>query len=194
MGRRHSSTGGDADQSVLICTPRAAPSRSGPRKPGQSAPVSAAGEVDEGAAAADEGGSGWSHPCWARRRSSGVLDQRQWKSFLKSPEAPAVRRSVNTPHPSRIAAAITARRGAAERRRLTAAAATRARLIAGIAMTKSKNPILPVAIDTWTIRFVPITARTIRTRAPRRSYQGARLSNNHQRTIAKAHEAATIIA
>ena len=36
IGRRHSSTGGDAAQSVLIRTPRTTPSRSGPRKPGHS--------------------------------------------------------------------------------------------------------------------------------------------------------------
>ena len=36
IGRRHSSTGGDVDQSVSIRTPRTTPSRSGPRKPGHS--------------------------------------------------------------------------------------------------------------------------------------------------------------
>ena len=35
-GRRHSCTGGDADQSVAIRTPRTTPSRFGPRKPGHS--------------------------------------------------------------------------------------------------------------------------------------------------------------
>src|SRR3990172_445202 len=39
IGRRHSSTGGDSAQSVAIRTPGMMPSRAGPRKPGQSAPV-----------------------------------------------------------------------------------------------------------------------------------------------------------
>ena len=39
IGRRHSATGGDLDQSVSIRTPRTTLSRSGPRKPDQSAPV-----------------------------------------------------------------------------------------------------------------------------------------------------------
>ena len=42
-GRRHSSTGGDADQLVSIRTPGMTPSRWGPRKPGQSALIVAAG-------------------------------------------------------------------------------------------------------------------------------------------------------
>src|SRR5438876_3986176 len=40
-GRRHIATGGDAVQSVLICTPATLPSRWGPRNPGHTAPVSA---------------------------------------------------------------------------------------------------------------------------------------------------------
>src|ERR1035438_10663041 len=40
-GRRHSATGGDAVQSVLIRTPGMTSSRWGPRKPGQMGPVSA---------------------------------------------------------------------------------------------------------------------------------------------------------
>ena len=39
--RRHSSTGGEADQSVAMRTPCTMPSRSGPRKPGQSAVAAA---------------------------------------------------------------------------------------------------------------------------------------------------------
>src|SRR5262245_41450945 len=37
MGRRQSSTGGDADQFVLMRTPRMMPSRCGPRNPGHAA-------------------------------------------------------------------------------------------------------------------------------------------------------------
>src|SRR5580658_4723924 len=51
-GRRHSATGGDALQSVLMRTPGTTSSRCGPRKPGQSAPVSdpaGAGGIAEGA-------------------------------------------------------------------------------------------------------------------------------------------------
>ena len=48
IGRRHSSTGGDADQSVAMRAPRTMLLRSGPRKPGQSAPVSRAAGAGEG--------------------------------------------------------------------------------------------------------------------------------------------------
>src|SRR6266487_4144559 len=40
-GRRHTLTGGDVVQSVLICTPATLPSRWGPRNPGHTAPASA---------------------------------------------------------------------------------------------------------------------------------------------------------
>src|SRR5207245_7360882 len=43
--RRHSSTGGEVDQSVLIFMPGMMLSRPGPRKPGQLAPVSASAGV-----------------------------------------------------------------------------------------------------------------------------------------------------
>src|ERR1035437_10189441 len=45
-------------------------------------------------------------------------------------------------------------------------------------------PIIPVAIDTWTMRDVANSAIIIRTIAPKRSDQGARLKNNHHTTIA----------
>ena len=51
MGRRHSLTGGEAAQSVLIRTPRTTPLRSGPRNPGQPAAVS--GAAGPGGSAAD---------------------------------------------------------------------------------------------------------------------------------------------
>ena len=46
---------------------------------------------------------------------------------------PSVRISVHTPHASRIAATIDARRDLLEKRRLTAAAATKATLMKGTA-------------------------------------------------------------
>src|SRR5580692_3206669 len=52
-GRRHIATGGDAVQSVLICTPVTLPSRWGPRNPGHTAPAS----VLSGASAAGVNGS-----------------------------------------------------------------------------------------------------------------------------------------
>ena len=60
---------------------------------------------------------------------------------------PPVRRSVNTPHASRMAATIDARRGPLERRRLATAQATRARLRTGIAKMGSIIPIIPFAMD-----------------------------------------------
>src|ERR1019366_3941530 len=88
-GRRHSATGGDAVQSVLIRTPGMTSSRWGPRKPGQIGPVSAsagaggsaAGSLPDLApsrfsgvfAAAGTGGSAaGSLPDWATGRFSGV--------------------------------------------------------------------------------------------------------------------------
>src|SRR3989442_15838985 len=50
IGRRNSSTGGDADQSVTIRTPGIIPSRRGPRNPGQSGPATVAAAVSLGAA------------------------------------------------------------------------------------------------------------------------------------------------
>ncbi len=72
-------------------------------------------------------------PAWARSRSSGVCVHRQWKSESASPVMPPVRTSVNTPHASRMAATIDARRGPLERRRLATAQATKARLRTGMA-------------------------------------------------------------
>src|SRR5258707_15888630 len=50
IGRRHSSTGGDAVQSVTIRTPGITPSRRGPRKPGHSGLDTAAAGVSLDAA------------------------------------------------------------------------------------------------------------------------------------------------
>src|SRR5439155_264179 len=50
IGRRHIWTGGCADQSVTIGTPRTMPSRSDPRKPGQFPPGVDGATVDGGAA------------------------------------------------------------------------------------------------------------------------------------------------
>src|ERR1700680_1090440 len=47
-------------------------------------------------------------------------------------------------------------------------------------------PIIPVATDTWTMRFVAISATIARATAPRRSDQGARLKKTHHTTIANA--------
>src|SRR6516165_1026657 len=44
-------------------------------------------------------------------------------------------------------------------------------------------PIIPVAIDLWTMRKVAATATTISTSAPRRSDQRTRLKNIHQTRI-----------
>src|SRR5258705_5749362 len=52
IGRRQSSTGGDAAQSVMICTPGIIPSRRGPRNPGHSGPATAAARGSLGAAGA----------------------------------------------------------------------------------------------------------------------------------------------
>src|SRR5215471_14214628 len=49
-GLRHSATGGDAVQSVLIRTPGTLSSRCGPRKPDQEAPVSTSAGADGSAA------------------------------------------------------------------------------------------------------------------------------------------------
>ena len=45
-------------------------------------------------------------------------------------------------------------------------------------------PIMPVAIDTWMTRDVATIATIIRTMAPKRSDQGARLKKTHHTTIA----------
>src|ERR1700720_3085448 len=47
-------------------------------------------------------------------------------------------------------------------------------------------PIIPVATDTWTMRFVASSATIARATAPRRSDQGARLKKTHHTTIANA--------
>ncbi len=60
---------------------------------------------------------------------------------------PPVRTSVKTPHASKMAAAIDARRSPFERRRLATADATNARLKTGMAKKGSIIPIIPFAID-----------------------------------------------
>ncbi len=86
-----------------------------------------------------------------------------------------------------MAAAIDARRNPAERRRLATAPATRARLRNVTAVMGSIIPIIPSRIDTWTRRDVANNATIIRTMAPTRSDQGARLKNSHHTRIAAAH-------
>src|ERR1039457_2974830 len=242
-GRRHSATGGDAVQSVLIRTPGMTSSRWGPRKPGQMGPVSASagaggsaagsvpapapagaggsaagslpdlatsrysgvfaaagtggsaasslpdwatGRFSGGSAAARTGGSApGSLPDLAMSRSSGVFAHRQCKSLWKLPAVkPPVRTSVNTPHASRMVATIDTQRGPSGRRRVATAHATRARLRIGIAKMGNNIPCAPVAIDTSTMRFVANSTTIIRPTAPKRSDQGARLRNNHHRTMA----------
>src|SRR5438552_15133593 len=51
-GRRHISTGGEADQSVLMRTPGTMSSRFGPRKPGHSGPFRVTAEITGVSAAA----------------------------------------------------------------------------------------------------------------------------------------------
>src|SRR5260370_23724550 len=100
IGRRQSSTGGDAAQSVIMCTPGIIPSRRGPRNPGHSGPATAAAGVSLGAAGAAlavagaalvgagvagvaagaAGSTIGSLVAWAKSRSSGVCAQRQCKS------------------------------------------------------------------------------------------------------------------
>src|SRR6266700_1796130 len=97
-GRRHIATGGDAVQSVLICTPPTLPSRWGPRNPGHTATVSAppgastagvdgsvAGFSGAGAEGSTTGltgrGAAGKAPDWATSRSSGVGVHRQCKSL-----------------------------------------------------------------------------------------------------------------
>src|SRR5579862_2574845 len=53
-------------------------------------------------------------------------------------------------------------------------------------------PIIPVATDTWTRRFVATSATIARATAPRRSDQGARLKKTHQATIANTQTKAAI--
>ena len=48
------------------------------------------------------------------------------------------------------------------------------------------NPIIPVRIETWTMRDVAPIATIIRGRAPQRSNLGARLKKTHHTTIANA--------
>src|SRR5258708_39806637 len=98
IGRRHSSTGGDAVQSVTIRTPGILPSRRGPRNPGQLGSATGAAVVSLGTALAGIGagsvGTGItggvagadagaaesltsSLAAWTKSRSSGVCVHRQ---------------------------------------------------------------------------------------------------------------------
>jgi hypothetical protein len=133
-------------------TPRTMSSRSGPRKPGHSAGfvftigggaaaagfdvtsgfgVSAAGAA-VGAAAGAGAATGSSCAC-ARRRSSGVIDQRQWMSDVPSPLMPPVRSTIHGRHPSTAAPSAAAARPPGDKRRLTAAQPTSATASIGIA-------------------------------------------------------------
>src|SRR5258708_38410967 len=164
--RRHNSTGGEVDQSVLMRVPRMVLSRSAPRKPGHSAFVSAATGVRGGATGwslalalwaagvvagivtgAGAGGSTESLPpgC-AMSRSSCVFDQRQAKSEEASPVMPFVRRSVHAPHASKMVATIDARRSPSERRWLTIAQPTKARQTVAMEYIANMNPIIPATI------------------------------------------------
>jgi len=130
IGRRHSSTGGEVDQSVWICVPGIILSRPGPRKPGPfgfclrrngslrntsgraSALWAPMGSTEILAATAAAGSApgrapgsadAWLPDC-ATNRCSRVFDQRQAKSAAAHPVMPLVRRSVHPPHASTIAA------------------------------------------------------------------------------------------
>src|SRR5215468_4889410 len=115
------------------------PSRSGPRKPGQ--------EKLEFAAFEGDGTVSGLSSAKARSRSSGVGVHRQWKSESPSPDIPPVRRSVNTPHASRMVPTIEARRGPLDKRRLATAQHTKARLRTGMAQKGNSIPIAPLAMD-----------------------------------------------
>src|SRR5262245_42274452 len=108
IGWRHSFTGGDAVQSVLIRTAWTTASRSAPRKPGHRA---LCGDVVEPVAVvigAEAAGSS------ARSRSSGVFVQRH-VSCEPLLDTPSVRRSVNAAITRRMQAAIDTRLIAVER-------------------------------------------------------------------------------
>jgi hypothetical protein len=68
----------------------------------------------------------------ASSSSSGVGVHRQWRSKGDEPVVPLVRTSVKVPAASSMAATSEARRGPAERRRVAAAHATRARARTGM--------------------------------------------------------------
>ena len=173
-GRRHSKTGGDRDQSVSIRTPRRMPSRLGPRKPGQSAPVftgAGAGALAIGSLAV-----------LARSRSSGFFAQRHCRSLWKLPVKPPVFKRVHAPQAATIVIAIVAHRVRSGKCLVINAHPTKAMLRTGIAKTRNNRPCAPVAMDGWRKRKVAISARIIRTTAPGRSVQDARLKKTHQIT------------
>src|SRR5207247_10698571 len=99
---------------------------------GGSAGAGAANSFSGASVAAADGGVAGSSPAWARSRSSGVCVHRQWRSEWASPVIPPVRRSVNTPHASRMATTNDARRDPLERLRVATAQHTRARLRTGM--------------------------------------------------------------
>src|ERR1022692_2920840 len=194
--RRQSATGGDAVQSVLICTSWITPSRWGPRKPDQSARVSALGAAMATSLEADFGsdafpaivfsaivaalsgivtaGTGSSCGDSATKRSSGVGVHRQCKSLVKLPVMPPIRRRVHAPHARRIVATIVTRRIVSERWRVATAHATSATPSGGRAITKNTKPPAPWDIDLSTKGRVPYNPATITTIAPIRSTNGAR--------------------
>jgi hypothetical protein len=106
---------------------------------------------------------------------------------------PPVRIRVHGRHPSTTATIAAAPRPPAERRRLAAAQATSATVSVGMARRTLKYPIAPPEIDGWTRYLSGNSAAIMRTRAPTRSYQRARLNNNHHRMTSSAPATAPII-
>src|SRR5262245_31768348 len=74
IGRRHSSFGGEADQSVLMCTAAAIPSRWGPRNPGQSRAAFATMAAGVAAGAGRGATAGFSPPLGVAPAGAGVGD------------------------------------------------------------------------------------------------------------------------
>jgi hypothetical protein len=81
-------------------------------------------------------------------------------------------------------ATIDTSRGPVERRRLATAQPTKARLRTGMANIGNIIPIIPFAMDGCTRCDVANNPTIIRTMAPTRSDQGARLKNSHRRRTA----------
>jgi hypothetical protein len=86
-----------------------------------------------------------------------------------------------------MVAIIVIRRGLKERRRLTTAHTTKARLITGMEYTANIIPIIVVLIVLSMICDVAARAAIIRITAIQRSDLGALLKKVHQTTIANPH-------
>ena len=122
----------------------------------------------------------------SRSRSSGVFDHRQCKSLWKLLAVkPPVRTSAHAPQASRMVATMDTRRTPSGRRLVATAHTTKAGPRKVMAKRGYSIPMAPVEMDTSTMRLAANSATIIRTRAPKRSDQGARLKNNHHRMIAK---------